>query len=184
LTQRSQGSGRIKNRAASLEDRSDPGTRALAAPGPRAAQDDQGERLMHEMPVPIVSAVTAGALILLQMALTLFVVLARRKNRQSLGDGGNPDVLRAIRRHGNLAENAAMFIAGFSLFELLGGPKLTLEILCAVFVLARLSHAIGLSLTKTINPLRVLGILATVAVGVALGVQLLIMGISRLPPIS
>ncbi len=138
---------------------------------------------MHELTAPIVSAVTAGALILIQMALALLVVLARRKNRQSLGDGGNADVLRAARRHGNLAENAAIFIAGFTLFELIGGSPRTLEIMCAVFVLGRLSHAIGLSLTNTVNPLRVLGIFATVAVGVTLGVRLLTIGIARLPPI-
>ena len=139
---------------------------------------------MQELHAPIVSAVTAGALILIQMALALLVVLARRKNRQSLGDGGNADVLRAARRHGNLAENAAIFVAGFTLLELIRGSSSTLEILCTIFVLGRISHAIGLSLTNTVNPLRVLGIFATVAVGATLGVRLLTIGIARLPPIS
>jgi uncharacterized membrane protein YecN with MAPEG domain len=139
---------------------------------------------MHELTLPAISAVTAGALILIQMALALAVVLARRRNRQSLGDGGNPDVLRAMRRHGNFAENAAIFVAGFTLFELIGGSRATLEITCAVFVAGRLSHAVGLSLKNTVNPLRVLGIVATVGVGVTLGVQLLMLGLGRLPPIS
>jgi uncharacterized membrane protein YecN with MAPEG domain len=139
---------------------------------------------MHELTLPAISAVTAGALILIQMALALAVVLARRRNRQSLGDGGNPDVLRAMRRHGNFAENAAIFVAGFTLFELIGGSRATLEIMCAVFVAGRLSHAVGLSLKNTVNPLRVLGIVATVGVGVTLGVQLLMLGLGRLPPIS
>lgn len=139
---------------------------------------------MHDLPLPVVSAVTAGALILIQMVLALVVVLARRRNRQSLGDGGNPDVLRAMRRHGNFAENAAIFIAGFILFELIGGPRQTLEIMCAVFVAGRLSHAIGLSLKNTVNPLRVLGIFATVGVGLTLGVQLLVLGFAQLSAIS
>jgi uncharacterized protein len=138
---------------------------------------------MHDLPLPVVSAVTAGALILIQMVLALVVVLARRRNRQSLGDGGNPDVLRAMRRHGNFAENAAIFVAGFTLFELIGGPRQTLEIMCAVFVTGRLSHAAGLSLKNTVNPLRVLGIFATVGVGLTLGVQLLMLGFARLPPV-
>jgi uncharacterized membrane protein YecN with MAPEG domain len=116
------------------------------------------------------------------MVLALTVVLARRQNRQSLGDGGNPKVLRAMRRHGNFAENAAIFIAGFTLFELIGGPRTTLEIMCAVFVAGRLSHAAGLSLENTVNPLRVLGIFATVGVGLMLGVQLLMRGSALLPP--
>ena len=138
---------------------------------------------MRELTMPVVSSVTAGALILIQMGLALLVVLQRRKNRQSLGDGGNEDVLSAMRRHGNFAENAAIFIVCFTLFELIGGSRQTLEIICAVFVVGRLSHAIGLSLTNTVNPLRVLGIVATIAVGATLGFQLLRRGLALLPPL-
>ena len=127
---------------------------------------------------PLISALTAGILIVMQMALALTVALARRRNRQSLGDGGNKDVLQAARRHGNLAENAALFIAGFTLMELLGGDRVELEILCAVFVLARISHAIGLSMQNTVNRFRIIGITATIAVGVALGLTLVRIGLT------
>jgi uncharacterized membrane protein YecN with MAPEG domain len=127
---------------------------------------------------PIISAVTAGILIVMQMALALTVALARRRNRQSLGDGGNKDVLQAARRHGNLAENAALFIAGFTLMELLGGNRVELQILCAVFVLARISHAIGLSMQNTVNPFRIIGITATIAVGIVLGLTLVRIGLT------
>jgi uncharacterized membrane protein YecN with MAPEG domain len=127
---------------------------------------------------PLISALTAGILIVMQMALALTVALARRRNRQSLGDGGNKDVLQAARRHGNLAENAALFIAGFTLMELLGGDRVELEILCAVFVLARVSHAIGLSMPNTVNRFRIIGITATIAVGVALGLTLVRIGLT------
>jgi uncharacterized protein len=137
---------------------------------------------MPQLPLPVVSAVTAGVLILIQMALMLVVVLARRKNKQSLGDGGNDAVLRASRRHGNFAENAAIFIAGFTLYELIGGPRQTLEIMCAVFIAGRLSHAVGLSFKNTVNPFRILGIAATVGVGATLGVQLLMIGLAQLSP--
>jgi uncharacterized protein len=127
---------------------------------------------------PVISALTAGILIVMQMVLALTVALARRRNRQSLGDGGNKDVLQATRRHGNLAENGALFIAGFTLFELLGGNRIQLEILCAVFVLARISHAIGLSMPNTVNPFRIIGITATIAVGIALGLALVRIGLA------
>jgi uncharacterized protein len=127
---------------------------------------------------PLISALTAGILIVMQMVLALAVALARRRNRQSLGDGGNKDVLQATRRHGNLAENAALFIAGFTLFELLGGNRIQLEILCAIFVLARISHAIGLSMPNTVNPFRIIGITATIAVGIALGLALVRIGLA------
>jgi uncharacterized membrane protein YecN with MAPEG domain len=127
---------------------------------------------------PLISALTAGILIVMQMALAFAVALARRRNRQSLGDGGNKDVLQAIRRHGNLAENAALFIAGFTLMELLGGNRIELEILCAVFVLGRISHAIGLSMPRTVNPFRIIGITATIVVGIALGLALVRIGLA------
>jgi len=127
---------------------------------------------------PLISALTAGILIIMQMALALSVALARRRSRQSLGDGSNKDLLPAIRRHGNLAENAAIFIAGFTLMEMLGGSRIELQILCAVFVLARISHAVGLSMQNTVNPFRIVGIIATIAVGVALGVSLIRIGLT------
>jgi uncharacterized protein len=129
---------------------------------------------------PVVSALTAGILIIIQMVLMLAVILARRRNRQSLGDGGNPDMLLAIRRHGNFAENAALFIAGFALLELADGNGPALKIMCAVFVLARISHAIGLSMPKTVNNFRLAGIVATVAVGMVLGVRLIRIGLPLL----
>jgi hypothetical protein len=110
----------------------------------------------------------------MQMALMYSVVLARRRNRQSIGDGGQQDMLLAIRRHGNFAENAAMFVAGFSLLELMGGGRIGLAVMCACFVLARISHVIGLSMPgKTVNPLRVGGVAVTIFVGVTLGVRLI-----------
>jgi uncharacterized membrane protein YecN with MAPEG domain len=121
---------------------------------------------------PTVSALTAGILIVMQMALMVGVILARRRNQQSLGDGGKQNVLRAIRRHGNFAENAALFVAGFALLEMTGGNRASLEILCVVFVLGRTSHAIGLSMANTLNWFRFAGIGATIVVGASLGVRL------------
>jgi uncharacterized membrane protein YecN with MAPEG domain len=128
---------------------------------------------MPTLAVPAISALTAGVLILLQMFLLLTVVLARRSNRQSLGDGGNANMLRAIRRHGNLAENAAIFVVSVTILEMLGESRTFVEILCGAFVLARLSHAIGLSFGRTVNIFRFLGATTTVIVGIAVGVRLI-----------
>src|SRR5262245_54473717 len=124
---------------------------------------------------PVVTALTAGVLIIVQMILLLLVVMQRRRNGQSLGDGGNEDVLRAARRHGNFAENAAIFIATAALCEMLGAGRQSMEIMCGIFLAGRLSHAIGLSMKKTVNPFRVLGIAATVGVCAVLGVRLVML---------
>ena len=58
---------------------------------------------------PVISAFTAGILILLQTALVFAAVNQRRLHGPALGESPDPNVTRAVRRHGNLAENAAIF---------------------------------------------------------------------------
>jgi uncharacterized protein len=135
---------------------------------------------MPSLVAPIVSAVTAGVLIIIQMVLVLTVAFLRRRNKQSLGDGGNADILRASRRHGNFTENAAIFVIALALFELIGGGTQTAEIYAGIFILGRLAHAIGLSMKNTSNVPRVLGIVLTVGVGFVLGVRLIMLGLPLL----
>ncbi len=123
---------------------------------------------------PVVSGIACAILIIMQMALMLTVVLSRRQNKQSLGDGDNSGLQRAIRRHGNLAENAAIFCVGSALLEMLGGSRTTVEVLSAIFILGRISHAIGLSMPATVNRFRIFGVGATTLVGIALGVRLVV----------
>ena len=129
---------------------------------------------------PFVTALTAGILLVMQIALMLDVARTRRRSGQSLGDGGHDGLLRAIRRHGNLAENAAIFIAGFALLELTGGPRTSIAVMCAAFVVGRVSHAIGLSMKKTYNPARVGGIVLTSIVGIGLAWRLVSSALSHL----
>jgi uncharacterized protein len=129
---------------------------------------------------PTLSALTAGVLVILQMALMLTVVLARRRNRQSIGDGGNLELLAAIRRQGNFAENAAIFVAGFTLLEVLGGNRTLIATMCAAFVVGRISHVVGLSMKKTLNPIRIAGVVITASVGLALGIGLIRIALSNL----
>jgi uncharacterized membrane protein YecN with MAPEG domain len=129
---------------------------------------------------PFVSAFTAGLLIIIQMALLFDVVRTRRRVGQSLGDGDDPALLAAVRRHGNFAENAAIFIACFALLEMLDGRRPSLFILCAGFVLGRISHIIGLSMKKTVNPFRIGGIFLTIGIGLTLGLRLLMAALPHL----
>jgi uncharacterized membrane protein YecN with MAPEG domain len=124
--------------------------------------------------LPLITAGAAGVLLLLQTLLMLTAALVRRGVRQALGDTGeHPGLTRAVRRHGNLAENAAIFLIGSALLEMLGGERLLVESLCGAFIFARLLHAFGLSLKNTVNPFRVLGVILTVAVDATLAVTLI-----------
>jgi uncharacterized membrane protein YecN with MAPEG domain len=131
---------------------------------------------------PVISALTAGVLVILQMLLSLGVSIRRRGTKTSLGNGDDPALLRAVRRHGNLAENAGLFVACFALLEMMGPANLRLfAALCLLFVFGRLIHAIGLSLPNTSNLARTLGVLITVGVGVVLGLRLISIALPLLP---
>ncbi|MFI4934190.1 MAG: MAPEG family protein [Caulobacterales bacterium] len=135
---------------------------------------------MTTLTTPVISSITAGVLIILQMALMLAVARLRGPARQSLGDGGNPVLLAAMRRHGNLAENAAMFVAALTLMELMGAARWYVLAVAGVFLAARISHAIGLSLKDTVNPWRIAGAIGTVTAGVALGGRLILIAVAHL----
>ncbi len=131
--------------------------------------------------LPIVSILTTGILVIMQMALMLNVVLARLHTRQSLGDGGHQKLQQAIRRHGNFAENAALFVIGIALLELAGGSRSGIVMLCTLFVIGRVSHVIGLSMQRTSNAPRTVGIVLTAFVGVALGIRLILFAVAHWP---
>lgn len=129
---------------------------------------------------PIVSAITAGVLLIIQLVLMVGAIRARFRDQQSLGDGGKPGVLRAVRRHGNFAENAAIFALGFTLLEMLGESRTMMAVLCAAFVVGRLLHAAALSQENTVNKLRSAGVVLTMVVGVATAVRLIMIGVAGL----
>ena len=134
---------------------------------------------MQTIALPVISAITAGVLIIGQAALLLTVVQRRRSSRQALGDG-DATLQRLVRRHGNYAENAAIFVASLALLEMMGAARPFVIGLAALFIVGRLLHAIGLSRPNTVNAWRIAGVFATVAVGVVMGVRLVTLGVSHL----
>ena len=130
------------------------------------------------MTFPFISAITAGLLLILQLLLAFAVSGARGRRNVWVGDGGQDALLRAIRRHGNVAENAGVFVAGFTLLELSRVAPRLLPVLCAAFVVARLAHAVGLSQADTGNAFRLLGGVGTYLTGLALGGALVWAGYS------
>ncbi len=129
------------------------------------------------MTFPYITSITGGFLLVLQIILAVTVSGARNQLDIAIGDGGQNTLLRAIRRHGNLAENAGLFVAGLTLLELSNALS-TLQIcLCAVFVLARLLHVVGMSQANATNTYRLLGGAGTYISGLVLGGALLWVGV-------
>jgi uncharacterized membrane protein YecN with MAPEG domain len=134
---------------------------------------------MQTVTMPVISAMTAGILIVGQMGLMLSVALTRMRTRKSLGEGDDA-LLRRVRRHGNYAENAAIFVVSLALLEMIGADRSFVIGLAALFVAGRVLHAIGLSLVKTTNIWRIAGVIATVASALGVGVRLVTLGIGQL----
>lgn len=97
------------------------------------------------MTIPIIAAVAGAMLIILQAVLMILVGMHRVRNRVSLGTGDDPALERKVRRHGNLAENAALFIVMLALAEMTVVPNNVIRIIAIIFVLGRILHAIALS---------------------------------------
>ena len=110
------------------------------------------------MDFPFITATTACILAFLQIFLAFLVGFKRLKTNTGIGDGGDERLARRIRVHGNLIENAPIFLILLVLLELTGTGKIRIATLGFVFVLGRLAHAVGLSQsTNPTAPLRGIG---------------------------
>ena len=70
------------------------------------------------MDFPIITATTASTVAFLQIFLGFLVGFKRLKTKTGIGDGGNEALARQIRVHGNLIENAPIFLILLVLLEL------------------------------------------------------------------
>jgi len=96
---------------------------------------------------------------LLQNGLVMTVGFGRVKYVQGIGDGGNNDLLMLIRRHGNLTENAPLFIALLAFIEMIIGSAYVVAAMGGAFFLVRIAHAIGLTIGEGPNAFRFIGAL-------------------------
>jgi uncharacterized protein len=117
------------------------------------------------MEFPVTTAYVAAVIGILQYILTLTVGLDRGRKSISLGDGGDEAFLKKMRRHGNLAENAALFIVLLALLELTGQQMMLVTVFGVLFVVARFSHAVAFTGTGPKTPFRLLGALGTLISG-------------------
>jgi uncharacterized membrane protein YecN with MAPEG domain len=110
---------------------------------------------------PGITALYAGLLGLLFLVLCWQVVDHRRRGKIGLGTGGNMDLERAIRVHGNFAEYVPLFLVLLLLAELGGAAGWLLHVLGGSFLLSRVAHAWGLSKSGGTSPGRFYGTLFT-----------------------
>nr|WP_321440435.1 MAPEG family protein [uncultured Hyphomonas sp.] len=106
-----------------------------------------------------VAALYVGLNLALLVLLAVRVVGRRRSAQVSLGDGGDDDLSRRIRTHGNASEYVPAFMVGLFMTAAMGTSAILVHALGASFTLGRLLHAFGLSAAKMAP--RALGMLLT-----------------------
>ena len=97
------------------------------------------------MPMPQITALYAALLGLLVLLLGLRVVHGRWTRRIGLGDGGDAELTRRIRVHGNFVENVPLAVVLLLLLELTGVAPAWLHGFGIALVAGRVLHAFGLS---------------------------------------
>ncbi len=125
------------------------------------------------MEFPIITAGVAGIIGIMQYVLMLTVGAVRGQRNLSFGDGGDEEFQKKIRRHGNLAENAALFIVLLALLELSGQYATLVMIFGGLFVIARISHALSMTGSLPAVPLRPIGAIGTLISGLGTAGMLL-----------
>ncbi len=112
------------------------------------------------MPLAI-TAVYAALLALLVVMLALVVMKLRNGLAIGMGDGGNRDLARAIRVHGNAIESIPLFLVLLGVYELNHGGVGALHFFGALFFLSRVLHAWGLFSSGGVSPGRLIGTAGT-----------------------
>jgi uncharacterized protein len=96
------------------------------------------------MPVAI-TALYAAILALLLAALAVNVSMQRNNLGVLLGDGGKPEMLRAIRLHGNSVEYIPIGIVLMALYELNRGMPIALHVTGIALIVSRLIYIAGVA---------------------------------------
>jgi uncharacterized protein len=114
--------------------------------------------------MPTISLLYAGILGLIAIGVSFPAGRLRGTTNIALGDGGNRELLLAMRRHANFAEWVPIALILIVLLELNHVPGSVIHVLGAVLVIARLIHAFGLRPDTMKAPGRFVGAMATMLV--------------------
>ncbi len=107
----------------------------------------------------MITILYAGLLGLLYLVLSVLVVKGRYGYKLAFGDGGNPEMVKRIRAHGNFAEYVPFALLLLFLTDSVQYSPLLIHVLGITLVLARILHAVALY--KNIFRFRVTGVVLT-----------------------
>ena len=114
--------------------------------------------------VPVIVPIYAALLGLLFIVLSIRVTKTRRQARVAVGDGGNPQLQRAIGVHNNFAQYVPLTLLLLAFCEMQQAPAILVHLLCLALLLGRLLHAYGVSQMHENFRFRVTALLLTFGV--------------------
>ncbi|MGE6120461.1 MAPEG family protein [Aeromonas media] len=106
-----------------------------------------------------ITLIYGGLLGLLFLLLSFWVVRRRAQFKVMIGEGEAPEMLSAIRAHGNFAEYVPLTLLLMALCELAGVGALWLHLGGLLLLLGRILHAIGIQIPRAPNKPRLFGTL-------------------------
>ena len=109
----------------------------------------------------LVTPIYAAILGLGFVALSFLTLRLRRNNKIALGDGGNRQLLRAIRVHSNFAEYVPLALLLLYMAETNGAPLYLMHFMGIFLLIGRVSHAWGVSQENENFKFRVYGMIGT-----------------------
>lgn len=121
-----------------------------------------------------ITGIYLAILALMFIPFTLRVGRYRLRNRISLGDGGDPELVKLMRAQANFVETVPLAVLLLVAMELSGAGAVWLHALGAMLVIGRLSHY--LQITGVVRPLpfRAGGMVLTLSVYLVAAIWLLI----------
>jgi uncharacterized membrane protein YecN with MAPEG domain len=99
------------------------------------------------MPI-VITAIYAGILALVILALGINVTVHRVKLKVPLGDGGNAQMLRMIRLHANAIEYIPLALLLMTIYEINGGWHAALHVIGIALIAGRLIQTAGMWSTE------------------------------------
>lgn len=114
--------------------------------------------------MPAITALYAGLLGLMSVAIAVAVGRVRASTGISMGDGGNLELIAAMRRHANFIEFVPLTLILIGLLELNGVGSTAIHALGAGLVFARLCHAVGFRTDDSLKALRPIGAIGSTLV--------------------
>ena len=121
-----------------------------------------------------VTGLYAAFAVLLVLLLAARVSLARRRTGVGISAGGDAELGRRIRAHGNAVESLPLALLLLLLLDLGQTPTLWLHVFGVVLLVGRVLHAFGLSRTAGLSFGRFVGTALTWGVMITMAVLLLL----------